>query len=189
MEPGKKPASANLGLNDEEKSELLRIARTVIESRAEGKPAPNISTASPKLVEKHGAFVCIHKRGALRGCIGSLQADEALYKTVEEMAEAAAFRDPRFRPVQEDELPYLDLEISVLTPMVEIQDPEEIQVGVHGLLIRRGYCSGLLLPQVASERDWDRVTFLRETCRKAGLPMDAWKDKETQIYVFSADVF
>jgi AmmeMemoRadiSam system protein A len=125
----------------------------------------------------------------LRGCIGSLDASDPLYLTVEEMAQAAAFRDPRFRPVSEDELPYLDLEISVLTPMREIDDQDEIEVGKHGIMIKKGRLSGLLLPQVASERNWDRITFLEETCRKAGLPRDAWKDKETKIYVFSADVF
>jgi AmmeMemoRadiSam system protein A len=105
------------------------------------------------------------------------------------LAQAAAFRDPRFAPLLEEELPYLDLEISVLTPLTEIKDPEEIQVGVHGIFIRRGYRSGVLLPQVATERNWDRFTFLEETCRKAALPLDAWKDEETKIYVFSADVF
>jgi uncharacterized protein (TIGR00296 family) len=91
--------------------------------------------------------------------------------------------------VSEDELPYLDMEISVLTPLTEIHDYEEIEVGRHGIMIRRGGLSGLLLPQVASERNWDRITFLQETCRKAGLPRDAWKEKETKVYVFSADVF
>jgi uncharacterized protein (TIGR00296 family) len=81
------------------------------------------------------------------------------------------------------------MEISVLTPLTEIHDHEEIEVGKHGIMIRRGMLSGLLLPQVASERNWDRITFLQETCRKAGLPRDAWKEKETKIYVFSADVF
>lgn len=189
MQPGKRPVGVDLGLTDEEKKELLKIARDVIESRASGKPTAITAPAFPKLSEKYGAFVSIHKRGMLRGCIGSLHADEELCRTVEEMAQAAAFRDPRFRPIQEDELPYLEIEISVLTPMVEIQNPEEIQVGVHGIMIQRGHYSGLLLPQVASERNWDRVTFLRETCRKAGLPMNAWEDKETKIYVFSADVF
>jgi uncharacterized protein (TIGR00296 family) len=91
--------------------------------------------------------------------------------------------------VTPDELPYLDLEISVLTPLEEIESPDEIKVGVHGLLISKGNRSGLLLPQVASERNWDTITFLEETCRKAGLPKDAWKEEGTRIYVFSADVF
>ena len=131
----------------------------------------------------------IHKKGMLRGCIGTLEASSPLWKCVEDMAQAAAFRDPRFRPVTEEELPYMDVEISVLTPFCEVEDPAAIQVGLHGLLIRKGYMSGLLLPQVASERNWDCITFLQETCRKAGLPADAWKDEDTKIYVFSADVF
>jgi AmmeMemoRadiSam system protein A len=189
MKPGKRTVGTDLGLLDEEKRELHRIARTVIESRAAGKPAPQIVPAFPKLAEKFGAFVSIHKRGMLRGCIGCLTAEDALHKTVEEMAEAAAFRDPRFTPVQTEELPHLDLEISVLTPFVEIEDTEDIQVGVHGIMIRKGNYSGLLLPQVAAERNWDTITFLEETCRKAGLSKNAWQDKETKIYVFSADVF
>jgi AmmeMemoRadiSam system protein A len=179
----------DLGLTDEEKQELRRIARTSIESQSRGEPLPSFSPTTEKLKEGRGAFVCIYKQGMLRGCIGSLDASDPLYKTVEEMAQAAAFRDPRFRPVSEDELPYLDMEISVLTPLKEVQDPEEIEVGKHGIMMRRGVLSGLLLPQVATERNWDRRTFLQETCRKAGLPRDAWKDKETKIYVFSADVF
>ncbi len=112
-----------------------------------------------------------------------------MFKTVAKMAEAAAFRDPRFQPLRADELPWLELEISILTPLEQIEDVERIRVGLHGLMIVKGSRSGLLLPQVAAERDWDVKTFLEETCRKAGLPRDAWKDKESAIYVFSADVF
>jgi AmmeMemoRadiSam system protein A len=189
MSSERKRVGIDLGLTDDEKQELRRIARTVIESKSRGKPLPSIPPTSEKLKEGRGAFVCIYKQGMLRGCIGSLDAADPLHKTVEEMAQAAAFRDPRFTPVSEDELPYLDMEISVLTPLTEIHDHEEIEVGKHGIMIRRGMLSGLLLPQVASERNWDRITFLQETCRKAGLPRDAWKEKETKIYVFSADVF
>jgi AmmeMemoRadiSam system protein A len=185
----KKDVGVDLGLSDQDKQELHRIAKTVIEKRARKDPLPTMTPSSEKLKENCGAFVCVYKKGMLRGCIGSLEANEPLHKTVEEMAQAAAFRDPRFTPVREDELPYLELEISVLTPLRKIEDPEEIQVGLHGILIRRGMWSGLLLPQVATERNWDRWTFLQETCRKAGLPLDAWKDKEINIYVFSADVF
>lgn len=185
----KKDVGVDLGLSDQDKTELHQIARTVIEKRVRKDALPNVKPSSEKLKENRGAFVCLYKKGMLRGCIGSLEADEPLHKTIEDMAQAAAFRDPRFAPVREEELPLLDLEISVLTPLTKIEDAEDIQVGLHGILIRRGTWSGLLLPQVASERNWDRVTFLQETCRKAGLPLDAWKDKETAIYVFSADVF
>ncbi|AFM27242.1 AmmeMemoRadiSam system protein A [Desulfomonile tiedjei] len=189
MKSAKRSVGTDLGLQDEEKRELHRIARTVIESRAAGKPVPRIVPAFPRLAEKFGAFVSIHKRGMLRGCIGCLTADDALHRTVEEMAEAAAFRDPRFTPVQTEELPHLELEISVLTPFVEIEDTADIQIGIHGLMIRKGNYSGLLLPQVAADRNWDTITFLEETCKKAGLSRSAWQDKETKIYVFSADVF
>ena len=189
MSLNKKLVGTDLGLTNEEKAELLRIARSVIEAKSSGKPLPYLSASSKKLEEPYGAFVSLHKKGMLRGCIGSLQADEPLYKTVEEMAQAAAFRDPRFRAVTEDELPYLDVEISVLTPLRQIDNPEEVQVGTHGIMIRKGFLSGLLLPQVAAERNWDRTTFLQETCRKAGLPGNAWMDDDTEIYVFSADVF
>ena len=189
MATGKKGVGVDLGLSDEEKTELHRIARYVIETKAKGEPVSPSSPKSEKLAEGRGAFVCIYKQGMLRGCIGSLQASDPLHQTVEEMAQAAAFRDPRFRPIGEEELPYLNLEISVLTPLEEIDDPEKIQVGIHGILIRKGLYSGLLLPQVATERNWDRITFLQETCRKAGLPRDAWKDKDAKIFVFSADVF
>jgi AmmeMemoRadiSam system protein A len=189
MSPKTKDVGVDLGLTDEEKQELHRIARAVIESRCRGKSLPGVSPSTEKLAEGRGAFVCIYKQGMLRGCIGSLDASDPLYKTVEEMAQAAAFRDPRFRPVTEEELPYLNLEISVLTPLEEVNNPEDVEVGRHGIMIRKGMLSGLLLPQVASERNWNRITFLEETCRKAGLPRDAWKDKDAKIYVFSADVF
>lgn len=189
MSPRKKDVGVDLGLSEEEKNELHRIARTAIEQRAKGKPVKASKPLTEKLAEGRGAFVCLYKQGMLRGCIGSLEPSEPLHQTIEEMAQAAAFRDPRFRPVSEDELPYLNLELSVLTPLQEVKDPEEVQVGLHGIMIRKGPFSGLLLPQVATERNWDRVTFLEETCRKAGLPRHAWKDKDTKIYVFSADVF
>jgi len=106
------------------------------------------------------------------------------------MAEAAAFQDPRFPPVRVDELGELEIEISVLTPLREIKDPEEIEVGKHGIMIERPpYYSGLLLPQVATEYGWDRETFLEQTCIKAGLPPNAWRDPATRIYIFSAEIF
>jgi AmmeMemoRadiSam system protein A len=189
MSPKKKECGVDLGLSDEEKAELIRIARGAIECVCYGKKVPSATPTTEKLKEPWGAFVTIYQKGMLRGCIGCLQTSDPLCQTVSEMAQAAASRDPRFRPVTEDELQHLNLEVSVLTPFEEIKDAEEIKVGIHGILIRKGYLSGILLPQVAAERNWDRMTFLRETCRKAGLPADAWKDKDTQIFIFSADVF
>ncbi|RPJ36751.1 MAG: AmmeMemoRadiSam system protein A, partial [Deltaproteobacteria bacterium] len=105
------------------------------------------------------------------------------------MAVAAAFDDPRFEPLAAKELKDLELEISVLTPMARLKNTDEIEIGKHGLYIKKGFSSGLLLPQVAAEYGWDPITFLEETCRKAGLPRNAWKEKNTEIYIFSADIF
>ena len=125
----------------------------------------------------------------LKGCIGSFEAQRSLWETVHEMATAAATRDPRFAPVGARDLGRLDVEISVLSPPRLLRDPADIEIGRHGLEIRRGGARGLLLPQVATDHRLDRETFLSETCRKAGLPPDAWRHPETEIRVFEADVF
>ncbi len=184
-----KKVGVDLGLNEEEKRILHQIAKTVIEHKAKGKPLPAFQVDSPTLKENRGAFVSLHKKGQLRGCIGYIEGRGPLYRTVEEMAEAAAFRDPRFPPVTEKELSDLDIEISVLTPLKRITNVNEIEVGKHGIYIKKGWNSGLLLPQVATEYGWDRKTFLEHTCQKAGLPSNAWKEKDTEIYIFSADIF
>ena len=184
-----KKVGVDLGLNEEEKKTLHHIAKTVIENKARGKAVPEFKIESPILKENRGAFVTIQKKGQLRGCIGYIEGHGPLHKTIEEMAEAAAFRDPRFSPVKEKELPELDIEISVLTPLKRIKDVNEIQVGKHGIYIVRGMWAGLLLPQVATEDGWDRLAFLEHTCQKAGLPPNAWKEKDIEIYIFSADIF
>ena len=184
-----KKVGVDLGLNEEEKKTLHHIAKTVIENKARGKAVPEFKIGSPILKENRGAFVTIQKKGQLRGCIGYIEGHGPLHKTIEEMAEAAAFRDPRFSPVKEKELPELDIEISVLTPLKRIKDVNEIQVGKHGIYIVRGMWAGLLLPQVATEYGWDRLAFLEHTCQKAGLPPNAWKEKDIEIYIFSADIF
>ena len=178
-----------MGLKTSEKETLLRIARSTIEHRLKGRPLPPLEDTSSVLRGKRGAFVTLHKRGELRGCIGYIVARKPLRETVREMAEAAAFQDARFPPVTADELEELDVEISVLSPLRKVADAEEIEVGKHGILIKKGYYQGLLLPQVAVEYGWDRTTFLRQTCRKAGLPPDAWKDPDAEIRIFSAEVF
>ncbi|MFZ2448420.1 MAG: AmmeMemoRadiSam system protein B [Syntrophobacteraceae bacterium] len=185
----KRKAGIDLGLTDREKAELHSIARKTIEARCRGASLPEIETTSAKLKETCAAFVTLYKKGELRGCIGHVIAQKPLARTVAEMAEAAALHDPRFSPVRPDELADIKIEISVMTPLQKIDSPDEIVVGKHGLVIRRGMSTGLLLPQVATEHGWDRTAFLEYTCRKAGLPGNAWKDKETEIYVFSADVF
>jgi len=178
-----------MGLTKQEQDLLLKIARKSIEAGLTGEGIPPPEIKSDTLKEKMGAFVTLKKQGRLRGCIGFIEGKKPLYETVEEMARAAAFRDPRFRPVREDELRHLDIEISALTPLKQIHDIDEIEVGRHGLYLVKGCCSGLLLPQVATEYNWDRMTFLKETCMKAGLPEDAWKDTDAQIFIFSAHVF
>ncbi len=184
-----KKVGVDLGLNEEEKKTLHYIAKTVIENKVKGRAVPDFKIESPILKENRGAFVTLQKRGQLRGCIGYIEGHGPLHKTIEDMAEAAAFRDPRFSPVKEKELPELDIEISVLTPLQRIKDVNEIQVGTHGIYIKKGWYSGLLLPQVATEYGWDCQTFLEHTCQKAGLPSTAWKEKDTEIYIFSADIF
>ncbi len=187
-EPGSE-VGIDLGLNDEEKQTLRRIALQAIRARCLGEPLPEIPADSAKLREKSGAFVCLHKGDELRGCIGMIEAKAPLLETVKNMAVQAAFSDPRFCAVQEEELGDLDVEISVLTPLQRVRNTDEIEIGKHGLYIRKGYYSGLLLPQVAVERGWGKEEFLEWTCRKAGLPEQAWKDPDTEIYLFSADVF
>jgi AmmeMemoRadiSam system protein A len=184
----KKKAGIDMGLTDDEKQALLRIARASIQAELAGKKPP-AAKGQGILEEKRGAFVCLKRRGRLRGCIGFIEAKKPLVRTVEEMAVAAALQDPRFPPLREEELKEISLEISVLTPLRKTADVGQIEVGTHGLYVRKGSRAGLLLPQVATEYGWDRDTFLKETCRKAGLAPDAWRDPETEIYLFSALVF
>ena len=176
-------------LNKEEKKKLMEIAKLSVAEAVTGKRQflPNVT--EERLKESCGAFVTLKEAGQLRGCIGYIQAVKPLYQTVIDVAKSAAVHDYRFSPVTQDELGKLEYEISVLTPLKKIKDINEIEVGKHGLVMKNGLNSGLLLPQVATEYNWDRETFLKETCRKAGLSQDAWKDKSTEIYIFSAEVF
>lgn len=176
-------------LNADEKKALLEIARDAIEARAKGEPAPlEPVISSDALKTGSGAFVSLHKNGRLRGCIGVFASKEPLWRTVRENALAAAFRDPRFSPVAPEELPEIDIEISVLSPLKEITDTNGIEVGRHGIFVMQGRKRGVLLPQVATEYGFDRETFLCETCLKAGLPENAWQNGAS-IYTFEADVF
>ena len=178
-----------MGLTDQEKKYLLKLAREVIIHAVSGDERPTAEAITPTLAEHRGAFVTIKKGGSLRGCIGYVEAIKPLVVTVSEMAAAAALRDPRFPPVGPDELDQLELEISVMSPIFKVTDTSEIQAGLHGLIVRRGAYQGLLLPQVATEYGWDRETFLSHTCRKAGLPPEAWKMEGTEISAFTAEVF
>jgi uncharacterized protein len=178
-------------LNEEQRRQLLKLARTSIESMLAGRPpAPDPDDFDEMLRRPAGAFVTLKtKDGDLRGCIGSIRAVEPLYKAVTSSAINAAFRDPRFFPVEAEELPGLDLEISVMGPIEPVGDIAEIEVGRDGLIISRGRNAGLLLPQVATEYGWDRETFLDQTCVKAGLPPGSWRSAETRIEKFAAEVF
>ena len=184
-----KPSKKIMDLSSQERQLLLKVARGVIEAGAQGKPAPALPEPSEKLRRPCGGFVTLSKKGQLRGCIGYIQAVKPLVETVAEMAESAAFRDPRFPPVTSAELPELSIEISVLSPFRKIDTTDEVEVGLHGLHIRKGWNSGLLLPQVATEYGWDRDEFLDHTCMKAGLPAKAWRDGGCEISVFSAEIF
>lgn len=185
---GESPVGVDLGVSDSDKAELLKIARKSIEARVLGKPMPQFSASSPVLGEKRGAFVTLTEGGELRGCIGHIVATLPLYKTVSEMAMAAATEDPRFPPLTREELDRIAIEISVLTPLRKITDPEDIEVGRDGIYLEKGFNRGLLLPQVATEYGWDRYEFLDHTCRKAGLPAGSWREGAT-IQAFSAQVF
>jgi AmmeMemoRadiSam system protein B/AmmeMemoRadiSam system protein A len=188
-DPDRKKTGISLGLTEEDKKTLRQIAQSAIERRLKGETAPRMEISGGSLKEKRGAFVSLHRQGRLRGCIGTIQPNRPLHQVVEEMAAAAAFDDTRFSPLSAGELKDLDVEISVLTPLQRVEQIEQIEVGKHGLYIKKGFYAGLLLPQVATEYKWDRVTFLEETCRKAGLPKNAWREKGTEVYIFSADIF
>jgi len=168
---------------------LLETAREAIAARLAGRPPRFPSSSSPTLSMPCGAFVTLKVRGDLRGCIGHIAACRPLVETVRETAVSSAFDDPRFPPLGLEEWPLVEIEISVLSPFELVHDPLCIAVGTHGIMVRSGHKSGLLLPQVATEQGWDREAFLAHACRKAGLPVDAWRWPQTRIEVFTASVF
>ena len=178
-------------LTPNQRTQLLSIARTSIEFALDGaRLRVDESSLDPELTRPRGAFVSLHTHGGdLRGCIGSIHPVAPLCHAVSSNAINAAFRDPRFHPLERDELANVHIEISVMSPIEIVSDVETIEVGRDGLIISCGGHAGLLLPQVATEYGWDRETFLAHTCAKAGLPHDAWKGPETKIERFSAEVF
>ena len=186
-ESGKKEGA---GLDRASKEELIAIARRAIEGVVRHGRAPEPRSDNPSLQTPQGAFVTIKIDGRLRGCIGNfgLRNARPLYRTVSDMAVAAAVQDPRFRPLSPKELPKIEIEISALTPLRPVSDAAKVEVGRHGLHIAKGARSGVLLPQVATEYGWDRTTFLEQTCRKAGIGPDEWKEGAS-ISVFEAEVF
>ena len=175
-------------LTDAERQALLRAARESIAAHFQGR-RPALPPPTAALAKHRGAFVTLHGGdGELRGCVGQMRSDRPLLETVARMAVAAAIEDGRFEPVAEAELDQLSIEVSALSPLEPIR-PEDVEVGRHGLLIGKGGRRGVLLPQVPEAQGWDRETFLVHTCRKAGLPDDAWKEPGVDLLAFTADVF
>ncbi len=174
-------------LTDKQRKELLDLARNSITAQLTGS---QYETPQDELYKRrYGLFVSLHKDGDLRGCIGYIKAYKNITDSIVEMARAAAFRDPRFRPVKLEELPKITIEISVLSPMEEVLETDEICVGKDGLYLEHPLSSGLLLPQVAVEWGWDKDEFLTQLCQKAGLPDKSWQDEGAKLYRFSAEIF
>jgi AmmeMemoRadiSam system protein A len=182
---------ASIGLTkspytEEEKKELLVIARKAITEYVTNGKAPEIEIKNPKFKTDGAVFVTLKKNGNLRGCIGNIQPIMPLYQSVIKNAVAASSSDPRFPPMKKEELKDIDIEISILSPLKPLKDVKDIQPGKHGLVIIKGMHSGILLPQVATEFGWDRETFLEQVCMKAGLPRGSWKDAE--FFSFTAEI-
>jgi AmmeMemoRadiSam system protein A len=176
-------------LAESAKSELLALARSTLAGYLNSGKVPEIPCSHPDLLAPCGAFVSLHRGESLRGCIGMISGEGELYRTVQRCVLSAALEDTRFSPVTFEEIADLKIEISVLSPLQRIRDVSLIEVGRHGLVVSLGGSRGLLLPQVAIKYGWDPVTFLAQTCRKAGLPSQSWRRPNTIIQVFEAQVF
>ncbi len=176
-------------LTDSEKCLLLRVARSAIETAVCRRSEPPPEEFPPSLLQHGGAFVTLHLGTELRGCIGYIESVNSLVDTVCEVAAKAALEDYRFEPVMAGEIPDLTIEISVLSPLSLMRDPDEIVIGTHGLLLEHRHARGLLLPQVATEHGWDREMFLMQTARKAGLAPSMCDHPDTKIFLFTAQVF
>jgi hypothetical protein len=176
--------------SDADRVLLLQIARAAIAAHVRQSTTESAIRIpqSAMLARPGAAFVTLHRRGDLRGCIGHLEPTESIGTVVSRCAVAAGSRDPRFPPVTPAELDEIDIEISLLGPLLPIAGPQDILVGRDGLVVERGWQRGLLLPQVAVEWEWDAEAFLAHTCRKAGLPRDAWK-QGAAMWRFEAEVF
>lgn len=187
--------SSSQNLSAESGRFLLKLARNTLKKlEPKGTRLPDVREVLPgdlpeEVQEPRGVFVTLHKTHQLRGCIGYVLPVSPLFQSVMENAVNAARRDPRFPPVALEEVGELDIEISVMTLPRQVKDLSEIVAGRHGLIIGRGERRGLLLPQVALEQGWDSATFLMQTCRKAGLSTDAWKEEDTEIEIFEAQIF
>jgi len=179
-------------MNEAQKQILLKTARDTVEAVITNGPIPSPKSDDPELNANCGCFVTLKNRDRLRGCIGQFTSEIPLLEMVVEMARASATGDPRFfaDPITADELEQLDIEISVLSPLKRTEEPLSLRLGVDGIYIKKGATSGCFLPQVATETGWSKEEFLSYCCaHKAGLAPDAWKDADTEVYLFTADVF
>jgi len=179
-------------MNDAQKQMLLKTARDTVKAVIGGGVLPEPKSDDPELGAHCGCFVTLKNHGRLRGCIGQFTSDKPLIELVVEMAKASATGDPRFFAdlITADELGQLDVEISVLSPLQKADDPLSLRLGVDGIYIKRGGASGCFLPQVATETGWSKEEFLSYCCaHKAGLLADAWKEAETEVYLFTAEAF
>ena len=177
-------------LSKDQRKKLLNIARKSIETYLKTGEKIKIKESDPILSEELGSFVTLHEAGQLRGCIGNMVGNQPLYLTVRDMAVEAATGDPRFSPVKFTELKNIEIEISVLSVLEKVDSSDKIELGKHGVILRRGFNSGVFLPQVATETGWTKEEFLSNLCaHKAGLEPNAWKDKSTEIFIFTAEVF
>lgn len=177
-------------LDIEQRKKMLSLARKSIENYLLTGDKLAIQEEDVVLKKEMGAFVTLQQNGRLRGCIGNLIGSKPLYLTIRDMAVEASVNDPRFNPVKPNDLKTIVIEISVLSPMEKIDTVDKIKLGEHGVLIKKGFRSGVFLPQVATETGWSKDEFLSQLCsQKAGLAADAWKDKTTEIYIFTAEVF
>ncbi len=174
-------------MNDAQKKTLLKLARDSIASRF-GHGQVELP-AEPEYQQKRGLFVSLHLEGDLRGCIGLIESRQTIARGIFEMAREAAFCDPRFPPLRREELDRLEIEISLLSELIPVTDISGIVIGRDGLLLRQGFRSGVFLPQVPVEWNWDLATYLSQLCRKAGLPDGTWKSEDARLFRFEAEVF
>ncbi len=185
-------SSGSIIMNDAQKQTLLKVARDTVEAVIKRQPAEKPQSNDPELNVPCGCFVTLKNKGRLRGCIGQFTSESPLIELVAEMAKASATGDPRFfaDPITAGELDQLDVEISVLSPLERTDEPLSLRLGIDGIYIKNGRTSGCFLPQVATETGWSKEEFLSYCCaHKAGLAADAWRDPETEVNLFTADVF
>ena len=179
---------SDLALSDGDRLKLLALARKAILETVSSSNFPDLAQVTGRLAEPRGAFVTLRWDGKLRGCIGQPDAAHGLAETVVQCAITAALRDLRFGPLGTEEIDALEIEISVISELRPVR-PEEIELGTHGIAVTGGGTRGLLLPQVALERNWSVTQFLEATCRKAGLQANAWREPDTKLFAFTAEVF